>query len=572
MFIIYSILFLISIVWFVVIAKQILFWVYLWQLKEYHIGRFLAHFHTEDGRRLVVNKLLALKVILLLGFFFSNIILFFHPIFSNALSLPILLFALYLPISISIYIPISIKFSKDFFQKKIKIPVLTKKTGIILFFCFIILGFIPIFFWNYIQQSKFTFDAPNLNVFCFWLLLIDILSPIIISLIVLAFQPMTVLIRNRVIKKAALKRKEFKDLLVIGITGSYGKTSTKEFLYAILSKKYNVLKTREHQNSEIGISQCILNDLKPEHQIFICEMGAYNRGGIKLLCDIVKPKIGILTGINEQHLATFGTQENIIKAKFELIESLPKDGTAILNADCEKIMKTGQARVLTRLFSVKDKRDVWAEDIEAGKEDVRFKVRAKHGDSANFRVELLGAQSILNVLGAVTCAKELGMKLKESARACEKIKPMPGSGRLIKSKQARLAEDGESRQGFNIIDAAYSANPDSVLAHLDYLKTWKGKKAIVMPCLIELGSASKDVHQRIGAKINENCDLAIITKKECYEIMKNSAMESGMDKDKILFMEDPKKIFEKLKNFNNPEDVVLLESRVPKELIDIFHR
>jgi UDP-N-acetylmuramyl pentapeptide synthase len=183
-------------------------------------------------------------------------------------------------------------------------------------------------------------------------------------------------------------------------------------------------------------------------------------------------------------------------------------------------------------------------------------------------VELLGAQSILNVSGAVTCAKELGMKLKESARACEKIKPMPGSGRLIKSKQARLS----GRQGFNIIDAAYSANPDSVLAHLDYLKTWKGKKAIVMPCLIELGSASKKVHQRIGAKINENCDLAIITKKECYEIMKNSAMESGMDKDKILFMEDPKKIFEKLKNFNNPEDVVLLESRVPKELIDIFHR
>ena len=89
------------------------------------------------------------------------------------------------------------------------------------------------------------------------------------------------------------------------------------------------MKTKEHQNSEVGISQCILNDLEPKHQIFICEMGAYNRGGIKLLASIAKPKIGILTGINEQHLATFGSLENIIKTKYEVIESLPSDGLAI---------------------------------------------------------------------------------------------------------------------------------------------------------------------------------------------------------------------------------------------------
>ncbi len=124
--------------------------------------------------------------------------------------------------------------------------------------------------------------------------------------------------------------------MVIGITGSYGKTSTKEILYTILAEKFGenkVLKTKEHQNSEVGVSQCILNDLKPEHKIFVCEMASYNRGGIKLLCDIAKPKIGILTGINEQHMSTQGSQENIIKTKYELIESLPQDGLSIFNGE-----------------------------------------------------------------------------------------------------------------------------------------------------------------------------------------------------------------------------------------------
>ena len=176
----------------------------------------------------------------------------------------------------------------------------------------------------------------NCSFLVFWLLIFDILTPAIISAIVLIFQPISVFEKYRLIKKAKNKRKKFSNLLVIGITGSYGKTSTKEFLYTILVEKFGkdkVLKTKEHQNSEVGISNCILKELNETYEIFIVEMGAYNIGGIKLLCNIAQPKIGILTGINEQHMATFGSQENIIKAKFELINSLPEDGLAILNWD-----------------------------------------------------------------------------------------------------------------------------------------------------------------------------------------------------------------------------------------------
>jgi len=305
--------------WFIRETKAILFWLYLWQLKEYHIGRFLDHFQTEKGRQLLLNKLVFLKIFLLLlslALSYDNWpIQVDYLIDLLLLSLIFILFGLYFLESFKVF--------KDFLEKTIKKPVWTKKS---LFLTSISLIPVIALFLVLLFGNIDTFSA---------MLAFDILTPAIVSVIVLFFQPFAVLGRNQIIKKASEKRAQFQNLLVIGITGSYGKTSTKEFLATILSERFKVLKTAEHQNSEVGISQCILNDLKPEHEIFICEMGAYNRGGIKLLCDIAKPKIGILTGINEQHMAIFGSQKNIVKGKYELIESLPEDGLAIFNGDNE---------------------------------------------------------------------------------------------------------------------------------------------------------------------------------------------------------------------------------------------
>ena len=326
-----------------------------------------------------------------------------------------------------------------------------------------------------------------------------------------------------VINKAKKKREQFKDLLVIGITGSYGKTSTKEFLATVLAEKYKVLKTKEHQNSEIGISQCILNDLKPEHEIFICEMGAYNRGGIKLLCDIVKPKIGILTGINEQHMVTFGSLENIIKTKYELIESLPEDGIAFFNARNKYCLELYQKTPIKKIL---------------------------YGGN----IKLAGLE---NIEGAKAVARELGMTEEEIVKACQKIENKFG-GIQIK----------EGINGLKIIDATYSANPDGVIAHLEYLKTLPGKKVIIMPCLIELGRASKEVHKKIGQKIAEVCDLAIITTKDRFKELKEGAIEKGMPQENVVFLEDPNEVFEKIEAFCGPGDAVLLESRVPTQLVN----
>lgn len=428
-----------SIFGFLIFVKLLFFWLWLWQLKEYHAGRFLAHFQEGQAIKKVLSSIWRLK----------------YPKFTKK----IIVISL-----VSIFLAI-LMFSKGFYLS-----------------IFLLIIFVP-----------------------------------------LIFQIPTVIWRNRFLEKARKKREQFKNLIVIGITGSYGKTSTKEFLATILSEKFNVLKTKEHQNSEVGISQCILDELSLSHQVFVCEMGAYNRGGIKLLCRIAQPKIGILTGINEQHMALFGSQENIIKTKFELIESLPNNGTAFFN---------GKNKYCLDLYQqAKIKKILYGQEVKLAGEE--------------------------NIEGAKAIARELGMSENEILKAVQKIEnKFPG------------IELKKGKNGLNIINATYSANPDGVIAHLDYSKIWKGKKVIVMPCLIELGKSSKEVHKRIGEKIGEVCDLAIITTNERFKEIKQGAVGKGMKNENILFLENPKLIFEKIKDFNKENDIILLESRVPKLLIE----
>ncbi len=518
-------IFALSFFWLIRETKAILFWLYLWQLKEYRVPRLLAHFQTAKGKELLLSKLIYLKFFLVLVILSSFISGFFEniPEFLTRPSFLLLYFVIIFGILFFLYVAESLKALKDFFGKKLKVPILTKKilclilTGLIIEILFLFILFKGMIF---VYQMNVVYMYPKLIIgdsfYPLGLLVFDILTPLVVSIIVFLFQPLAILWRNQIIKKAKKKREKFKNLLVIGITGSYGKTSTKEFLATILSEKFKVLKTKEHQNTEVGVPQCILNDLKPEHEIFICEMGAYKRGEIKLLCDITKPKIGILTGINEQHLAIFGSQENIIKGKYELIESLPEDGIAFFNEKdkyCVDLYK--KTKIKKFLYG--------QETVQKGEE---------------------------NILGAMAVAQKLGMSQEEISKSCEKIKNKFG-GIQFKNGINEL----------NILDATYSANPNSVIAHLEYIKTWPGKKVIIMPCLIELGSTSKEIHQRIGKKIAEVCDLAIIITKDRFEEIKKEAGK------KVIFLENSKEIFEKIKSFCQKGDIIILESRVPGQLV-----
>jgi len=497
--------------WVIHLARRIFFFLYFWQLKEYRLDRFLEE--VSRKKKIIFSK-----------FFFSCLVLFFLLlIFSNNRPfLEILIFAVYLFFGLYSFLL--------FLKKQWAFPKFTKK--IILFLIFTVASLIFL-------VSQF------FSNFLLFILVLEILFPVFIFLCLRVIE-IPVFFRKKVIKEKAKDRiREFSGLTTIGITGSYGKTSTKEILYSLLSKNNEVLKTSVHVNTEIGVAETVLKFLKEKHKFFICEMAAYKRGEVRVISNMVKPKIGILTGINEQHLALFGSQENIIKGKYELVEALPEDGVAIFNGDnkycLELYKKTNKPK---RIYSIQKEisgvdLDMWAEDIRVEKEFSSFRVFCKDGETADFKIKLLGKHSILNILGAICAARELGMSLSEIADSCSKI-VSEFSGMTLK----------EGINGLEIIDSSYSSNPDGVISALDYLDLWEGRKAIIIPGLIELGIASKEVHKRIEEKILEVCDIAITTTKGVFE--------------KIDFVSSPEEIIEKLKGV----DVLLVEGRVSRALMN----
>ena len=537
--------------WMLAMHRQILFWLYLWQLKEYHPGRFWAHFETRKGKSIFLNPLFLGKIAALL--FFAGYYYFVHKI------------GLIIGLALVLYLLQGARSLWGILCRNLIHPELTQKSVFLIgaaHFVVFGLGF-AIFGLLLGEMSLIHFAA---SAFC--LMVIDILMPLIISSVVLGLQPLTIWKKNKILNQAREIIKGRTDLSVIGIAGSYGKSGVKELLAHILSQKYKVLKTQANQNTEMGVSQTIINDLKPEHQIFVCEIGAVHKGKIAQTAGIAKPRIGILTGISQQHLGVFGGQKNIVDAKFELLEALPENAAAILNFAsplvCENFAaKKDEINAQKIIFAG---RDVFASEIEATIDNLSFIIDyrgQKITINTNARGVWMADMIILSTAGAIAA----GMEFAEIAAIVNQTDFTPFNlelkrvGPFLEKKGPTLFEE------INVIDSTYSANPNGVMAHLDYLKLWPGKKAIIMPCLIELGKESKKIHFEIGQKIAEVCDLAIIATKDCFKEIKAGALSAGMKPENIIFSDKPKKISELVQTRLSAGDILLLEGRLPQEII-----
>jgi UDP-N-acetylmuramoyl-tripeptide--D-alanyl-D-alanine ligase len=284
---------------------------------------------------------------------------------------------------------------------------------------------------------------------------------------------------------------------------------------------------------------------------------------------MLKPQIGIVAGVNEQHLALFGSLENLLSAEGggELADSLSHDGILILNGDnkyCLDLYKKAKNPPddHKKIYSLDNKKinaDIWTEGIIVNKNSLSFLAIDKSREMANFDVKVLGKQNVQNLLAAIMTAKELGMNFAESARACKDI---------LQEQAGMVLKNG--KHGIFVIDSSYSSNPDGVLADLDYLSVFTGKKVIVMACLIELGGKSAQIHEKIGRKIAEICDLAIITSKDKFNEVKKGAVEAGMQEKDIVLYDRAQNIFSAITLFCKSGDAVLLEGRVPNELIKLL--
>lgn len=260
--------------------------------------------------------------------------------------------------------------------------------------------------------------------------------------------------------------------------------------------------------------------------------------------------MGIVTGVNEQHLATFGSMKNLLSGEGgkELVSSLPNGGVLVVNGNNAYARDLEAPKLKKKTAGFSRAYDVWAEGVQQQKTSISFLAHSRDGDSAAFTVNLLGGHNVENILVSASLAKELGMSMREIAERCKSIVPELGALKLRKS-----------REGMNVVDSTYSANPDGVRASLEYLAVWPGKKAIVLPSLIELGEASADVHQNIGEKIGEVCSLAIVTTADHFNELKAGAIKAGMTEKSVIMSANPQAILERLKSLRGPEDIILLE-------------
>jgi len=346
------------------------------------------------------------------------------------------------------------------------------------------------------------------------------------------------------------------QLTVIGITGSYGKTSTKYILNALLSPYYPTLMTPESFNTPMGICKVIHRQLTPEHRYFIVEMGARRRRDIRTLARLVRPKIGVITAIGPQHLESFGSLENVMRTKAELLEALPGDGLAVLNFDNPHCRKLAEGlKVAFRSFGMDcpEEVDLRAEGMSFTGRGIRFKVRTRQGEEAEFRTCLLGRHNVYNVLAAASVALACGLSLEQIAAALEKVQPVPHRLQL-----------SQGIGGVLILDDAFNANPAGARQALEVLGSLPGrKKILVTPGLIELGELQEKANFEFGQQAAGVCDLVILVGPKQTQAVASGLAAAGFPPEKVMVARSLAEATAQLRRYVAPGDVVLFENDLP---------
>lgn len=401
-------------------------------------------------------------------------------------------------------------------------------------------------------------DETNLWIMYLILGLITYLDYIILLIANYINKPVEKLVYNYYMYKAKHKLASMNNLDVIGITGSYGKTSSKNILNDILSIKFYTCPSPKNFNTPNGLMITINNHLDKFANVFIAEMGAFKQGEIKELCDFVHPKYGILTKIGTAHMDSFGSQENIQKGKFELIESLPKDGCGVLNGDDELQINYKLKNKCNILWIGIDNKDVdvRAENIEMTYKGMSFNVIFK-GDKNKykFEIKLLGKPNIYNILAGIALGKYLGISTEQLQLGVKKVKSI--EHRLELKKYLDI----------NIIDDAYNSNPVGSKMAVDVLNLMPGKKIIVTPGMIELGEKEYELNMKFGQHIAEVCDEVILVGKEQTRPIYDGLMSKNYKEEKIHIINDVKVAFKLMQELKGKETYVLLENDLP----DIFN-
>ena len=390
-----------------------------------------------------------------------------------------------------------------------------------------------------------------LNVSCVLGYLLPAAEAILIALAAVCAQPIEKHINNQFLNDAKRRLDAMPGLIRIGITGSYGKTSTKFLLRDILSVRYNVLATPSSFNTPMGVTRVIREQLMPTHQVFIAEMGARHVGDIAELVDLVHLTMGLLTSVGPQHLDTFGTIERVRDTKYELIEGLPSDGMAVFARDgayCEELF----ARCpMEKKYMPGDL--MQASDIAAGPWGTRFTLTdSSTGESRVCETKLLGEHSISNLLLCCTAARLLGLSLAEIAVGVARCQPVEHRLQLI-----------QSGAGITIIDDAFNANPVGARAALRVLENFPGRRIIITPGMVELGGSEAEFNRSFGEQMARSVDVAILVGRRHTQPIADGLIHAGFPQENIHVVGSLEESTTLLHAMMKSGDVVLYENDLP---------
>lgn len=495
--------------------------IFLWWRKEYRFDRMMIHLRTKQGLALWGGKTHAILMGLLIMWFVLPFQFVVHA-----------LLALFITF-------VGFGYVRKF-RTWINPPVSPKVMAILVGALFLVITLVQ------------TTSLPILIA----LTIADIvLFPITILLVGCVTVP-TILYHRLVIARALRALSSHSRMIVIGVTGSYGKTSVKESVATILSTRYKTLKTPGSKNSPIGIAETVLASLAPDTQAFVVEMGAYKRGEIRQMCRMVGPEVGIITAINPQHQDLFGSIETTMKAKYELVQGLVGRSLVIANADDPNIVTMGEWAKRDGHEVVWFSKEKNAKDIVSDVSGTRFEcVFGK--ETAHVQTPIVGEHQVRNILAAIVAAKACGMKLIDAAQAASSIQPASG-----------VMEVKPGINGSVFIDDTFNNNPDAAKAAIHFLAKHKGKKILVFQPMIELGAYADISHEEVGATAATSADAILLTNANWFP-----AFERGVrrvSKTVPLMVVPPTQAADYIRKRVKKGDMVLFKGKDAKHTLDLL--
>lgn len=399
-----------------------------------------------------------------------------------------------------------------------------------------------------IGQFSFTLQSNLRYIITPLLFFISPFLPLISNIVNM---PIEKAVQKHYIRDAKRILKACPDLTVIGITGSYGKTSVKYFLNTLLRAKYNVLMTPASFNTPMGVVKTIREQLRPTHDIFICEMGARRVGEIKELCDIVNPEHGIITAIGPQHLETFRSIENIIHTKFELADAVKGKGKIFLNTDNTYIKENcPEQEHLT--YGADGDYDYSISEVSVTSRGTEFSMRYNGREISGLKTSLIGIHNVINLAGAIGAALFLGVTEEQIRKQLLKISAPP--------HRLELKHNGS----VTIIDDAYNSNPSGSKAALDALALFDEYKILITPGMVELGDKQFELNKELGCNAAKVCDyIVLVGEKQSVAIMEG-IKEFGYDTECVFLASDFNQTFAHASSIaTDKRKVILIENDLP---------